>query len=157
MFTHGGRNNSSIDALKYAKQMEDSGAGELLVTSMDKDGTKSGYDIELMKKITSNVNIPVIASRLWKRYFFSWRSGHVDLRRRRRRVVGRLLDHRRLRSPGRGRRRRCRGCRGGRGGLLGRRAPTPRSGARLRGGGRRPRSLGLGRRPRLPNVCLQPF
>ena len=62
VFTHGGRNNSSIDALKYAKQMEDSGAGELLVTSMDQDGTKSGYDIELMKKITSNVNIPVIAS-----------------------------------------------------------------------------------------------
>ena len=62
VFTHGGRNNSGIDALKYAKQMEDSGAGELLVTSMDKDGTKSGYDIELMKKITSNVNIPVIAS-----------------------------------------------------------------------------------------------
>jgi len=62
VFTHGGRNNSGIDALKYAKQMEDSGAGELLVTSMDKDGTKSGYDIELMKKITSNINIPVIAS-----------------------------------------------------------------------------------------------
>ena len=62
VFTHGGRNNSGIDALKYAKKMEDSGAGELLVTSMDKDGTKSGYDIELMKKITSNVNIPVIAS-----------------------------------------------------------------------------------------------
>ena len=62
MFTHGGRNNSGIDAIKYAKQMEDSGAGELLVTSMDKDGTKSGYDTELMKKITSSVNIPVIAS-----------------------------------------------------------------------------------------------
>ena len=62
VFTHGGRNNSGIDALKYAKHMEDSGAGELLVTSMDKDGTKSGYDVELMKKIASNVNIPVIAS-----------------------------------------------------------------------------------------------
>ncbi len=42
--------------------MEESGAGELLVTSMDKDGTQSGYDIDLMKKISSNVNIPVIAS-----------------------------------------------------------------------------------------------
>ena len=44
---HGGRNNSGIDALKYAKQMEENGAGELLVTSMDRDGTQVGYDIEL--------------------------------------------------------------------------------------------------------------
>ena len=42
--------------------MEDSGAGELLVTSMDKDGTQSGYDVDLMNKISSNVNIPIIAS-----------------------------------------------------------------------------------------------
>ena len=62
VFTHGGRNNSGIDALKYAKQMEENGAGELLVTSMDRDGTQVGYDIDLMKKISSNVNIPVIAS-----------------------------------------------------------------------------------------------
>ena len=62
VFTHGGRNNSGIDALKYAKQMEESGAGELLVTSMDRDGTQVGYDIELMSKISSKVNIPVIAS-----------------------------------------------------------------------------------------------
>ncbi len=62
VFTHGGRNNSGIDALDYAKQMEQNGAGELLVTSMDKDGTQSGYDIELMQKICSMVNIPVIAS-----------------------------------------------------------------------------------------------
>ena len=62
IFTHGGRRNSGIDALEYAKQMEGNGAGELLVTSMDKDGTQSGYDIELMKKISSNINIPVIAS-----------------------------------------------------------------------------------------------
>ena len=62
VFTHGGRKNSGIDALEYAKQMEENGAGELLITSMDKDGTQSGYDIELMKNISSKVNIPVIAS-----------------------------------------------------------------------------------------------
>jgi cyclase len=62
VFTHGGRKNSGIDALEYAKQMEESGAGELLVTSMDRDGTQVGYDIELMTKISSQINIPVIAS-----------------------------------------------------------------------------------------------
>ena len=62
VYTHGGRNNSELDALEFAKKMEDSGAGELLVTSMDRDGTQIGYDIELMKKISSIVNIPLIAS-----------------------------------------------------------------------------------------------
>ena len=62
VFTHGGRNNTGIDAIKFAKKMEDSGAGELLVTSMDRDGTQVGYDIELMSKISSTVNIPTIAS-----------------------------------------------------------------------------------------------
>ena len=62
VYTHGGRNNSGLDALEFAKNMEDSGAGELLVTSMDRDGTQIGYDIELMKKISSIVNIPLIAS-----------------------------------------------------------------------------------------------
>ena len=62
VFTHGGRNNSGIDALEYAKKMEENGAGELLVTSMDKDGTQQGYDTNLMNKIASKVNIPVIAS-----------------------------------------------------------------------------------------------
>ena len=62
IFTHGGRNPTGIDAIHFANKMEESGAGELLVTSMDKDGTQSGYDIELMKKISSSVNIPVIAS-----------------------------------------------------------------------------------------------
>ena len=62
VFTHGGRNNSGIDALDYAKKMEENGAGELLVTSMDKDGTQEGYDIDLMTKIASRVNIPLIAS-----------------------------------------------------------------------------------------------
>ena len=48
--------------MEYAKKMEESGAGELLVTSMDRDGTQVGYDIELMSKISSEVNIPLIAS-----------------------------------------------------------------------------------------------
>ena len=62
IFTHGGRNSTGINAIEYANKMEKCGAGELLVTSMDKDGTQSGYDIELMTTISSNVNIPVIAS-----------------------------------------------------------------------------------------------
>ena len=62
VYTHGGRNNSGLDALEFAKKMEDSGAGELLVTSMDRDGTQIGYDIDLMKKISKKVNIPLIAS-----------------------------------------------------------------------------------------------
>ncbi len=62
VFTHGGRNNTSIDAIEFAKKMEDNGAGELLVTSMDRDGTQIGYDNDLMFKISSTVNIPVIAS-----------------------------------------------------------------------------------------------
>ena len=62
VFTHGGRNNTGIDVIEYAKKMEDNGAGELLVTSMDRDGTQAGYDIDLMFKISSTVNIPVIAS-----------------------------------------------------------------------------------------------
>ena len=62
IFTHGGRNNTGIDAIEFAKKMENSGAGELLVTSMDRDGTQVGYDIELMSMISSKVNIPVIAS-----------------------------------------------------------------------------------------------
>ena len=62
IFTHGGRNSTGIDAIEFSIKMEESGAGELLVTSMDKDGTQSGYDIELMSKISSRVNIPIIAS-----------------------------------------------------------------------------------------------
>jgi cyclase len=62
IFTHGGRNPTGVDVLEFASKMENCGAGELLVTSMDKDGTKSGYDIELMQKVSSMVNIPVIAS-----------------------------------------------------------------------------------------------
>ncbi|WP_415313449.1 imidazole glycerol phosphate synthase subunit HisF [Candidatus Pelagibacter sp. Uisw_106] len=62
VFTHGGRNNTSVDVIEFAKKMEDNGAGELLVTSMDRDGTQIGYDNDLMFKISSTVNIPIIAS-----------------------------------------------------------------------------------------------
>ena len=62
VFTHGGRNNVGIDAIEFAKKMENSGAGELLITSMDRDGTQIGYDNDLMFKISSTVNIPTIAS-----------------------------------------------------------------------------------------------
>jgi imidazole glycerol-phosphate synthase subunit HisF len=62
VFTHGGRNSTGIEVLEFAKKMENSGAGELLVTSMDRDGTQLGYDIELIFKISSKVNIPLIAS-----------------------------------------------------------------------------------------------
>ena len=62
IFTHGGRKETGINAIKFAKQMEECGAGELLVTSMDRDGTQKGYDIDLMKEISEMVGIPVIAS-----------------------------------------------------------------------------------------------
>jgi len=62
IYTHGGRTETGIDALDFAKKMEDSGAGELLITSMDRDGTQKGYDIKLISEIEKNVNIPIIAS-----------------------------------------------------------------------------------------------
>jgi cyclase len=62
LFTHGGRNATGIDAVQWAIKMADYGAGELLVTSMDKDGTKSGFDLALTRAISEAVNIPVIAS-----------------------------------------------------------------------------------------------
>ena len=62
VFTHGGRNPTGIDAVDYAREVAALGAGELLVTSMDRDGTKGGYDLELMRSISNAVTIPVIAS-----------------------------------------------------------------------------------------------
>jgi cyclase len=62
IFTHGGRKKTGIDAIEFAKKAEANGAGEILLTSMDKDGTKTGYDIDLLKQVTTKVNIPVIAS-----------------------------------------------------------------------------------------------
>jgi len=62
IFTHGGRKSTGIDALKFVEKMESLGAGEILLTSMDRDGTKKGYDLDLTKKVSNLVNIPVIAS-----------------------------------------------------------------------------------------------
>jgi len=62
IFTHGGRKETGIDAVEWAVKMAGLGAGELLVTSMDADGTKAGYDLGLMREINDRVNIPTIAS-----------------------------------------------------------------------------------------------
>ncbi|MEA2027589.1 MAG: imidazole glycerol phosphate synthase subunit HisF [Campylobacterota bacterium] len=62
IFTHGGRNDTGIDAIEWAKEAYNRGAGELLVTSMDADGTKAGFDNELNRRISEVINIPVIAS-----------------------------------------------------------------------------------------------
>jgi len=62
VFVHGGRNATGKDAIEWAQEAAERGAGELLVTSMDRDGTKSGYDLALLESITDRVEIPVIAS-----------------------------------------------------------------------------------------------
>ena len=62
IFSHGGTKETGIEAISFAKDMQERGAGEILLTSMDKDGTKDGYDIELTKLISDSLNIPVIAS-----------------------------------------------------------------------------------------------
>ena len=62
IFTHGGREPTGIDPIDFAKKAESLGAGEILLTSMDRDGTKKGYDTDLLNKITKTLEIPVIAS-----------------------------------------------------------------------------------------------
>ena len=62
VFTHGGRNATGLDAVEWAKKMAELGAGELLLTSMDRDGTKSGFDLGLTRAVSDAVGIPVIAS-----------------------------------------------------------------------------------------------
>ncbi|BAK54589.1 imidazole glycerol phosphate synthase subunit HisF [Sulfurisphaera tokodaii] len=62
VFTRSGTYNTGIDAIQWAKEVEKLGAGEILLTSIDKDGTREGYDIELTKEVNNSVNIPVIAS-----------------------------------------------------------------------------------------------
>ena len=62
VFTHGGREATGIDAIEYCQEVANLGAGEILLTSMDIDGTKLGFDVDLLKRITSNIYIPVIAS-----------------------------------------------------------------------------------------------
>jgi len=81
VYTHGGRKTTGLDALEWAKKMESYGAGEILLTSMDKDGTKEGYDLELTRLVSKAVQIPVIASggagtldHLWEAFV----KGHAD-------------------------------------------------------------------------------
>jgi cyclase len=62
VFTHGGRKGTGLDAIEWAKRMTDHGAGEILLTSMDRDGTKSGFDLELTRSVADAVPVPVIAS-----------------------------------------------------------------------------------------------
>jgi cyclase len=62
IFTHGGRRPTGIDAVAYAREVTELGAGEILLTSMDRDGTKSGFDIELTRSVADAVSVPVIAS-----------------------------------------------------------------------------------------------
>lgn len=62
IFTHGGRKRAGIDAVEWARRMTDCGAGEILLTSMDRDGTKKGFNIELTRAIADSVTVPVIAS-----------------------------------------------------------------------------------------------
>lgn len=62
VYSHGGRKNTGLDAVKWAQTMVSAGAGEILLTSMDKDGTKSGFDIALTRAVSDTVHVPVIAS-----------------------------------------------------------------------------------------------
>ena len=62
IFTHGGRNSTGIDAIEYAQEVVSLGAGEILLTSMDRDGTRQGFDLPLTRAIADSVGVPVIAS-----------------------------------------------------------------------------------------------
>ena len=62
IFTHGGRRETGLDAIEWAKRMADYGAGEILLTSMDRDGTKSGFDLDLTRAVADAITVPVIAS-----------------------------------------------------------------------------------------------
>ncbi|MSQ72040.1 MAG: imidazole glycerol phosphate synthase subunit HisF [Betaproteobacteria bacterium] len=62
VFTHGGRNATGLDAVEWARRMQELGAGEILLTSMDRDGTKSGFDLALTRAVAEAVDVPVIAS-----------------------------------------------------------------------------------------------
>ena len=62
MFSHGGRRNTGLDAVEWAREMTRRGAGEILLTSMDRDGTKAGFDLELTRAVSDAVTVPVIAS-----------------------------------------------------------------------------------------------
>ena len=62
VYTHGGRNPTGLECMSWVKKMEEHGAGEILLTSMDKDGTKTGYDLEILSKLSETIKIPIIAS-----------------------------------------------------------------------------------------------
>src|SRR5690606_12074235 len=62
IFTHGGREKTGIDAIEFAQKIVDLGAGEILLTSMDRDGTKAGYDVAQTRAVADNVRVPVLAS-----------------------------------------------------------------------------------------------
>ena len=62
VYSHGGRQNTGLDAVEWAKKMAEHGAGEILLTSMDKDGTRSGFDLALTRAVADAVPVPVIAS-----------------------------------------------------------------------------------------------
>nr|WP_314072907.1 imidazole glycerol phosphate synthase subunit HisF [uncultured Roseococcus sp.] len=62
VFTHGGRRETGIDAVDWARRMAELGAGEILLTSMDRDGTKQGFDLELLRRVVATVRVPVVAS-----------------------------------------------------------------------------------------------
>jgi cyclase len=62
VFTHGGRRSTGLDAIAWARRMAEAGAGEILLTSMDRDGTRSGFDLELTRAVSEATGVPVIAS-----------------------------------------------------------------------------------------------
>ena len=62
VFTHGGRNATGLDVIEWAKKMQALGAGEILLTSMDRDGTRNGFDLALIRSVSDTVDVPVIAS-----------------------------------------------------------------------------------------------
>jgi cyclase len=62
VFTHGGRRGTGIDAVEWARRMEAAGAGEILLTSMDRDGTKQGFDLDLLRAVRAAVRVPIVAS-----------------------------------------------------------------------------------------------
>ena len=62
VFTHGGRKPTGIDAVEWGHRMQDAGAGEILLTSMDRDGTKAGFDLELTRAFSDSLDVPIIAS-----------------------------------------------------------------------------------------------
>ncbi|MBF0416894.1 MAG: imidazole glycerol phosphate synthase subunit HisF [Magnetococcales bacterium] len=81
IFTHGGRKPTGLDAISWAMRMEELGAGEILLTSMDRDGSKNGYDLELTRAISDSVTIPVIASGgvgTMEHMLEGLRDGHAD-------------------------------------------------------------------------------